>query len=318
MFTQRLTVKLCALLTTVVMTLPVFAGKHDNLQLNGIASYWMMTSETYIAALYVENSTASADKLLQGKQLKRMDMRITTASWRPRSWSEEWNDAIGRNNEQSVSDDYADEILAWSNIIKGPLQAGDRIVVDYTPGESTTASINGVQVATFERPDFFHVLLSTWVGPKPPYDEFRQQILQKDPAVTGDLSSRFDNSRPEDMAARRKVVQQWQSGAGGQASDASSTIARKMYRLDVTRSILRHVVYPSRSLRARQEGTTIARITLNNAGDLLGQSIHESSGHERLDDAALEAIRRSSFSAFPESISDEELDFLVPVRFVLP
>lgn len=310
---------LAALLCSCVL---LQAAPHEQLRQNGIASYWMTTSEAYLAALYVEQPSADAQKLLESRQLKRMDIRITTPHWRPRSFEREWKNAITSNNVQGASETFAGDILAWTGMPKEPLQAGDRIVIDYTPGKSTVVSVNDVQLLTFANPEFFHVLLRSWIGDKPPYADFRRQMLQRDASVAAELEKRFAETRPDKPAQRKKMIEAWLSGdmaaSQRQITVADSDVARNLYRLDVTRAILRHVIYPSRALRGRQEGTALVQITLDSDGAMLASAVQESSGHEMLDKAAIEAISRASFAPFPMGVSDEQLDFLVPVRFVLP
>ena len=300
----------------------VHASPHDNLRLNGMATYWMMTSEAYIAALYVETPSSSAEQLLQSEQLKRMEMRVSAHRWRQRSFDREWRGAISNNNPAEVNEEFAEDILAWGAMPGGTLHAGDRILVDYTPGKSGVVHVNGVELLRFEKPEFFHVLLRTWIGDEPPYADFRRQILERR-TPPSELNNRFAATVPDDPAARRAEVQGWLSGETAErrtqyGATGSGEVARNLYRLDVTRSILRHVIYPSRSLRARQEGTAVVVVTVNKEGDLLGHAIEESSGHQNLDNAAMQAIERATFSSFPDGIDEDELELLVPVRFTLP
>lgn len=293
---------------------------HKNLTLQGMASYWSGSSEVYIAALYSEKPARNAEHLLSSPQLKRMELRITARQWRERNADREWKSAISNNNDQSVNERFASDILAFSAMLKGPLLQGDRMIIDYSPQQSSV-SLNGVHLLSFEQPEFFHVLLRTWLGPQLPYASFRQQIMGADNASLADLQKRFNSVAFS--SERKQLISQW-PGNNNNAADtnrfdgAESDVAKNLYRLEVTRSILRQVIYPSRALRAKEEGTSLVKIRVDHKGALLDHVIHQSSGADNLDAAALLAIERSRFSAFPVAIADKELEFLVPVRFVLP
>lgn len=312
---MHMTIRRTLLFVLCVLSFSVHAASNAKLQLNGMASYWSGPSEVYIAALLVEQPSQKVDTLLNSKQAKRMDIRITTKQWRERNVEKEWRTAIAQNNPASVNSQYADDLEAFLTMFKGPLIEGDRMTIDYTP-KSAVVNINGVELLSFANAEFFTVLLRTWLGPQLPYASFREQILGSDVAASVDLQHRFRSVNS--TVSRRAEIEQWLDAGVSTLDSAEASVAKNLYRVDVTRSILRRVVYPSRALRAREEGTSVVKIRLDDKGGLQGHEIYESSGSKSLDAAAMQAIVSARFSSFPAAISDEELEFLVPVRFVLP
>lgn len=312
---MHMTIRRTLLFVLCVFSFSVHAASNAKLQLNGMASYWSGPSEVYIAALLVEQPSQKADTLLNSKQAKRMDIRITTKQWRERNIEKEWRTAIAQNNPASVNSQYAEDLEAFLTMFKGPLVEGDRMTIDYTP-ESAVVNINGVELLSFANAEFFTVLLRTWLGPQLPYASFREQILGSDVAASVDLQRRFRSVNS--TVSRRAEIEQWLDAGVSTLDSAEASVAKNLYRVDVTRSILRRVVYPSRALRAREEGTSVVKIRLDDKGSLQGHEVYESSGSKSLDAAAMQAIVSARFSSFPAAISDEELEFLVPVRFVLP
>ncbi len=311
--------KISFLLFCWFFSFSAYATDSSKLQLNGMASYWSGATEVYIAALLVEKTANNAQSILDSQQSKRMDIRITAKQWRERNIEREWRAAIGLNNSASVNEQFDKDLLAFYSLFKGPLLEGDRLVIDYTP-KKAELSLNGVQLMVFAKPEFFNVLLRTWLGPQPPYASFPDQILGKDNGALAELQTRFRAANAS--VSRRAEVEQWlmADSSQNQASfDGEEVeVAKNMYRLEMTRSIMRKVIYPSRSLRAKESGTSLVKVRLDNKGSLLSSVIQESSGAENLDAAAMKAIEHTRFAHFPAAVSDTELEFLVPVRFVLP
>src|SRR5690554_2530391 len=69
----------------------------NNLVLNGMASHWVLTQELYIGTLFLPKKTKSpiAIRSLDGR--KRMEMRVSTSSWRQRSFRTTWLQLISVN-----------------------------------------------------------------------------------------------------------------------------------------------------------------------------------------------------------------------------
>jgi hypothetical protein len=58
-----------------------------------------------------------------------------------------------------------------------PVKEGDQMVFTYVPGTGTTLTINGKEKLTIAGPGFAQVLLSMWLGPKPPNAGLKKGIL---------------------------------------------------------------------------------------------------------------------------------------------
>lgn len=71
--------------------------------------------------------------------------------------------------------------------------------------------------------------------------------------------------------------------------------------------------YPRASIRLKQEGTVTMAFNIDAQGQVVDGSVEQSSGHERLDNAALEAIMRCSFT--PETLGGEPQPAVAQVRF---
>lgn len=77
--------------------------------------------------------------------------------------------------------------------------------------------------------------------------------------------------------------------------------------------------YPASALRAGIEGRVVVRVELTRDGRVASATVHASSGHEALDEAALAAVRRWRFEPISEgpARSTGARTVAVPVRFAI-
>lgn len=82
--------------------------------------------------------------------------------------------------------------------------------------------------------------------------------------------------------------------------------------------LARHRDYPRAARLRRQEGTPRIALTLDRSGRLLGLELSEASGHDLLDQAALEMARRAAPFPPPQlPPGSEKATFIIPVQFHL-
>lgn len=76
-------------------------------------------------------------------------------------------------------------------------------------------------------------------------------------------------------------------------------------------------VYPRMSRRMGEQGTVLVRVFINAEGRAEKADIRTSSGHARLDEAALETVQRWRYVPGKRAGQPEAMWFNVPIRFVL-
>lgn len=190
----------------------------DDLTLNGLASYEQLRQEYYIGAIYLRSANDDPAAVITMDGKKRMEMRITAERWTPRRFAQQWNQAILINNDPESQQQFADDILAFTNLPINDLIAGDQIIVDMDPDQGTTIYLNRHKVYSSSNPMFFDVLVSAWIGLRPPSSEFKRDILSLQTNASGtDLLVRFEALKASD--ARKKEVASWYK------NEASATVA---------------------------------------------------------------------------------------------
>lgn len=211
--TSKSLLTLCFAFLASLLSTSVSAQKHDELTMNGIASFWLLNTEIYAAALYLESPKDTVEAILYAPGHKRMEMRIVAEKWRKRNFAKTWRQAIIINNDKETQQALLKEITAFTQIAKGPLLYGDKITIDYTPSQGTVVKINDTEMLTVKNELFFNALVRTWIGPRPPTSDFKNYILKLDSSdlVTNDLLGFYDYIRPNMEGKRFKETAAWKS-----------------------------------------------------------------------------------------------------------
>lgn len=95
-------------------------------------------------------------------------------------------------------------------------------------------------------------------------------------------------------------------------------IARGDYFGGIVQRVSEELDYPRRARLQRVEGTVVLAIRIDRQGELERCELAESSGSRLLDRHALRSARRAApFGAVPPTLGDDDLEFELPLDFVL-
>ncbi|MDI6854055.1 MAG: energy transducer TonB [Deltaproteobacteria bacterium] len=90
------------------------------------------------------------------------------------------------------------------------------------------------------------------------------------------------------------------------------------YLREIRKLLERHKNYPRQARLLRQEGVAVLQFTISSAGQVQGVRLSRSSGHELLDQAAQETLRRvGHFPPFPQALGRERLTVEIPLAYRL-
>lgn len=109
------------------------------------------------------------------------------------------------------------------------------------------------------------------------------------------------------------------SGSGSSPGPGSgSGTALKSYLAEVRRLLEKHKTYPWMARRQHQEGMVVLKFTIGKEGEIAAHAIARSSGHEVLDGAAQETLRKvGRFPPLPATLGRAQLTIQVPLTFRL-
>jgi protein TonB len=106
--------------------------------------------------------------------------------------------------------------------------------------------------------------------------------------------------------------------APAQPAAAVESTAVASYQQNLSTLVNRKKIYPQRAVRQRLEGTAYVSLTLAPDGNVANISLQKSSGHDILDQAALEMVRKASpLPRAPEILRGKERVISIPIRFEL-
>lgn len=188
-----------------------YSYSQESLTMTGIGSYTVLDNELFVAILYLDQAYETPNAMLIAPTAKRMEMLITVDKWRQRSFAKTWGRAITLNNDQQTQELLSADIIQFSRILKGPLQYGDKLIISTDGSNNTSISINGTKLMQTSTEGFFNALLKTWIGERPPTEDFKQQMLAIDPElpITADILSRYEYIRPLLEVQRHQETKSW-------------------------------------------------------------------------------------------------------------
>ncbi len=204
----KLTTRLFTALACGLTLLSLSITSHAEPLLNGLAAYQEFGKEKYIAAFYSDTLTSDSNEAISSDQHKRMELRITAKRYSARSLNNGWIEGMAVNVPGSVLGQYADDMVSFTKFVKKKLVAGDRLTIESIPTEGTRVSVNGIELGTIAAPEFFGLLMRTWVGSVPVSSDFRSGILQSGD-VDNNLLSRYEAVQP--APGRAEQIAAWKA-----------------------------------------------------------------------------------------------------------
>jgi len=151
----------------------------EDLHLIGVGEYKELSSTYYYGALYSDSLKEDEELILDRSSNKKMVMRVVKDKISPRRFYRLWSQTLAINNTVNDLNEYEDDILSFTYMLKGNLKRGDEITIEMEAGK-TVSSINGQNVKTYTKPDFINVILHGWIGRYPPTSSFKKGLLGLD------------------------------------------------------------------------------------------------------------------------------------------
>ena len=146
----------------------------STLALNGLGLRTKFTVKVYVAGLYLAQKSSDADAILKADAPRQIVMHFLHSASKSQmtdAFDESFNDNAPEARKTLKAE--IDRMLGALEAVK----PGDQMVFTYVPGTGTTLSINGSDKVTIAGVEFERVLLSVWLGPKPPNAGLKKGLL---------------------------------------------------------------------------------------------------------------------------------------------
>lgn len=159
------------------------------------------------AARLTTPATPNAADLLNRTPVASMEYRIVSDRLNNRRFFKLMADAIAVNTDAKTLAKNATYISRSRAAVAVELEPGDAIQYRFDGQKTVTLSLNGIELAKYEAPDFFRMLLATWIGEVPISSRFKREILGQD-KPEGDVVAWFNDNQPSDnrIAAVRAAL----------------------------------------------------------------------------------------------------------------
>lgn len=152
------------------------ADKGQMLKLNGLGVRYKFFFKIYIAALYVEQTTDDANKVLTDTGAKRMVMHFLYDEVSREKLVNAWNEGFEENLSETQLQRVSSRIEQFNDLFTAVV-TDDVIVLDFIPGIGTRMMLNDVEQGVIQGDDFNRALLSIWLGQEPVTDELKNALL---------------------------------------------------------------------------------------------------------------------------------------------
>lgn len=173
--------------------------------LNGLAIHKELNKEQFIGALYSDTLSNDASGLMASTGAKRMELKVVAKRLSARRLNSMWIEGMAINNPTSLLADQAQSMVAFTALVKRSLRAGDVLSIRGSDN-STTVTLNDIELGTIESEQFFDMVMRTWIGNVPLSSDFRDAILTNG-SVDTELLARYEAITPTE--ARRQAIAKW-------------------------------------------------------------------------------------------------------------
>ena len=176
------------LVTMLLITPAVWAGTLEGvtmadevvvadttLHLNGMGLRRKLGAKIYVAGLYLEETTNSADEALRSSGPSRIVMHYLTDRATDKKMDAAWIRGFKMNSAE-VFEILEDRLMTFLDFL-GDMKVGDVVECTMVPGEGTTVTLNGEEYGTIEGNDFQDALLRVGIGAKPPSKTLKDGLL---------------------------------------------------------------------------------------------------------------------------------------------
>jgi hypothetical protein len=144
------------------------------LVLNGLGLRTKFMVKVYVAGLYLEQKSSDPNAILKADAPMRIVMQFLHGA--SKSQMTDAFDESFRDNSPDAVKTMKPDIDRLLGALE-PVKVGDQMVFTYLPGTGTTFTMNGKDKLTIPGPAFGPVLLSVWLGPKPPNADLKKGLL---------------------------------------------------------------------------------------------------------------------------------------------
>ena len=181
---------------TAMFALGWLSQSWAELSLNGVAKYQESGRLQFLAGLYSLHPENNAIQFLSSKTPKKVEIRVQAERLSSSRLRDMWLNGLSINAQPAEQKYYSKEIITLGRYMKVRLKRGDIMAIERND-QAIHFYLNDIQMGTIEKPDFFEVMLSAWLGSVPVSREFKHSLMSAG-RVDNELYVEFESIGPSD------------------------------------------------------------------------------------------------------------------------
>lgn len=139
----------------------------------GIRKATIFNIKVYVAGLYLEHKSRSAEEIIRSEQVKRLDVVLLRDADRD-DIIDAWRTGLKRNGADMAKIKIRfDRFSGWISDLK----EGDSITLFYVPGRGVTLIVGGQRKGTIGGADFASAMFAIWLGRAPADEDLKDSLL---------------------------------------------------------------------------------------------------------------------------------------------
>jgi len=148
----------------------------QSLMLNGAGVRKKFFLKVYVASLYLKQRSGDPLQIVATDTPKRVRMDMLYSKVDKKKFVEGWNEGFEANHSAQELRLLRDRIAQFNDMFE-TLVEGDRVLLDYLPGQGTRVTIKGVEKGVIPGRDFNGALLKIWLGESPVTESLKEALL---------------------------------------------------------------------------------------------------------------------------------------------
>lgn len=141
----------------------------------GIRKATIFRVKVYVAGLYLEKRSHSAEEIIRSEQAKRLDIVLLRDVDRD-DIIDVWRKGLKKNGDMAKLKSRFDQFARWMS----DLNEDDSLSFLYVPERGVTVTLKGQVKGTIVGADFASALFAIWLGRDPADEGLKDRLLGKD------------------------------------------------------------------------------------------------------------------------------------------
>ncbi|GAV21369.1 chalcone-flavanone isomerase [Mariprofundus micogutta] len=150
--------------------------ENKTLLLNGAGIRSKFFFDIYVAGLYLEAKSSSADEIISNNTVKRISMDFLYDEVTKEKLTDGWNTGFSKNQSKPQMQALQERLDQFNSYFSSA-HKGDRIIFDFLGNGATQVTINDKLAGTVEGADFQQALVAVWLGNKPADKDLKASLL---------------------------------------------------------------------------------------------------------------------------------------------